>query len=254
MIENLPTIFRSRMSRNSLVALAGLALLAACDKELTVVQSTPSGVAFVTVANTTPNVVKPFYGSTQIGTSNLQAASWVQACADIPAGTSNVSYRALADTLIAKSADQNFAEGTRYSAILVQNGTTSSVVMAPETFTTLTQGFYGVRIVNATGQAGDFYITASNSQAIGASTLAATLQPNELTGGATGTGGYLTHSADTAFVRMYAAGTTTGQLASQNLASNSLTTNVTWTMGTTVVFTKDASGKIVTYTFGQCNP
>jgi len=242
------------MLRNNLIALAGLACLAACDKESIVDQSLPSGKAFVTVANTTPNVVKPFYGSTQLGTTNLQAASWVQACADIPAGTSNVSFKALADTLIAKSADMNFTAGTRYSAILVQNGTTSSVVVAPETFVNLTQGFYGVRIVNATGQAGDFYITASNTQAIGATTLAATLQPNEITGGATGTGAYLTHSADTAFVRMYNAGNTTTQQASVNLASNSLTTNVTWTMGTTVVFTKDASGKIVTYTFAQCAP
>jgi hypothetical protein len=155
MIEHLPTIFRSRMSRNSVVALAGLALLAACDKELTVVQSTPSGVAFVTVANATPNVVKPFYGSTQLGTSNLQAASWVQACADIPAGSNTVTFKNLADSVYATSASTSFAEGTRYSAILVANGTNpQSVIVAPETFTTLTQGFYGVRIVNATGQAG----------------------------------------------------------------------------------------------------
>jgi hypothetical protein len=53
---------------------------------------------------------------------------------------------------------------------------------------------------------------------------------------------------------MYNAGNTTTQQASVNLASNSLTTNVTWTMGTTVVFTKDASGKIFGYTFAQCNP
>jgi hypothetical protein len=243
------------MSRNSVVALAGLALLAACDKESSVVQNIPSGVAFVTVANATPSVVKPSYGTTNFGpSSGVQAASWVQNCANIPAGSTTVGFKDLSGADIATSAATSFAAGTRYSAILVDNAGTKGVVVAPETFANLTPGKYGVRIVNATGQAGDFYITASNTQALTAATLAATLQPNELTGGASGANGYLTHSTDTAFVRMYNAGTTTGQQGSVNLASTSLTTNVTWTMGTTVVFTKDASGKIIAYTFGQCAP
>jgi len=227
-------------------------MLAACDKESSVVQVDHSDVASVTIVNTTPLVVKPLVGTQLVNpvSPNLQAATWLQACAFIPPSSTTVTYKALADTNIAATPATTFAAGTRYTSFLAQSGTTASAFVLPETFVNVTPGNFGVRIVNATGQSGDFYIAASNTSALTA-TPAASLTANTATGGTTGVGGYITAPTSTAFVRMYAVGNTTTQLASLNLASTSLTTDVTWTQGTTVVFTKNSSGTITAFTFGQ---
>jgi hypothetical protein len=238
------------MSRHTVAYLAALALLAACDKESTVVQVDHSDVASVTVVNTTPLVVKPYVGEQLIGTSNLQANSWIQACTLIPPSSTTLTFKAPADTNIAATGATNFAAGTRYTTILAQSGTTASAFVLPETFVNLTPGNYGVRIVNATGQSGDFYITPT-AGTLGA-TPTASLAANTATGGDTGVGGYITSPTSTPRVRMFATGNTTTQLATITLSSTSLTTNVSWTQGTTVVFTKDASGNITAFTFGQC--
>jgi hypothetical protein len=240
------------MSRHSVAYLAALAMLAACDKESTVVQLDHSDVASVTIVNTTPNVVKTYVGEQLLNsaTPNLQAATWFQNCAFVPPSSTTVTFKALADTNIAATGATTFAAGTRYTTFLAQSGTTASAFVLPETFVPLTQGNYGVRIVNATGQSGDFYITPT------AGTLPATptasLAANTATGGTTGVGGYITSPTSTPRVRMFATGNTTTQLASVNLDATSLTTNVTWTQGTTVVFTKNSSGTITAFTIGQC--
>jgi hypothetical protein len=236
------------MSRHTVASLAALALMAACNKESTVVQLDHSDVASVTVVNSTPLVVKPYVGTQLASSSNLQAASWMQSCAFIPPSSTTLTFKALADTNIAVTAPTTFAAGTRYSTILVQNGTAASAIVLPETWTNLTPGNYGVRIVNATGQAGDFYVT--DAAGTMPTTPTASLAVNTATGGTTGA--YLAEPVTTPRVRMFATGNTTTQLATITLSSTSLTTNVSWVNPVTVVFTKNAGGTITAFTFGQC--
>lgn len=242
------------MSRHTVASLAVLALLAACDKESSVVQVDHSDAASVTVVNTTPLVVKPFVGTQLASTSNLQPATWMQNCAFIPAGNTTLVFKnpepAPKDTNIAATAATDFVAGARYSTILAQSGTTVSAFVLPETWTNLTPGNYGVRIVNATGQAGDFYVT-NTAGTLGATPTAA-LAANTATGGTTGVGAFITEPTSSPRVRMFATGNTTTQLASITLDATNLTTNVTWTMPVTVVFTKNSSGTITAFTFGQC--
>jgi hypothetical protein len=238
------------MSRHTVAYLAALALLAACDKESSVFQPDHSGEARVTIVNTTPLVVKPYVGEQLASPTNLQPASWVQACALIPPSSTTLTFKALADTNIAVTGATNFAAGGQYTTLLLQNGTAASALVLPETFVNLPEGQFGVRIVNATGQAGDFYITPT-AGTLGA-TPTASLAANEATGGATGVGGYITSPISTPRVRMFASGNTTTQLATITLSSTSLTTNLNAFQGTTVVFTKNSSGNITAFTFGQC--
>ena len=238
------------MSRQSVAFLAALALLAACDKESDVVQVAHSDVASVTIVNSTPNVVKPYVGTQLASTVNLQAATWMQNCAFVPPSNTTVSFKSLADADIAVSGATDFVAGSRYTTFLAANGTANSALVLPETFVTLTPGNYGVRIVNLTGQAGDFYITTPAVTVTG--TPDAALAANTATGGATGVGGYLTRAIPTTRIRMFNTGNQTTAQASITLDATALPTNVTWTQGVTAVFTKNSSGVITAFTVGQC--
>jgi len=237
------------MSRHTIAALAALALVAACDKESTIAQNIPGGVAFVSVANATATPVKVYNGTTLVSTANIPNASWQTTCVRLAPGSQTITFKSTGDSILATTGAASVAEGGRYVAILTTNAGVSTASIVPDNFTTLTPNNYGVRIVNATGGAGDFYLTAAAASALNSTNLVGTLQPGDMS---PSNGTYTTHRADTAFVRMYNVGNTTTQQGSINLASSALTTNTTWTMGATAIFTRDALNKIVAYTIGQC--
>jgi hypothetical protein len=238
------------MSRHSVATLAVLALLAACDKESTIVQPDNSSVAMVTIINATTSVVKPYVGATYVGTANLQALNWQQACARVTPGSNTVVFKDLADADIATSAATSFEAGKRYTAILSANGAARSVLVLPETFTNLTPGNYGVRIINVTGQSGDFFVTTPTATVSGTPTVS--LATDAATGAADGTGAYMTFPITQTRVRMFNTGTVTPAQGSVTLDSPQLTTGVPWTMGVTALFALNSSNVITPFTAGQC--
>ena len=238
------------MSRHSFALLASLALLSACDKESTILQPDNSSLAAVTIVNATNLTVRPFVNTTDVATANMQALTAQQACAWVAPGSNTVTFKALDSSVVATSAALSMEAGKRYTAVLANNGTANSVILLPETFTVLTPGNYGVRILNATGQSGDFYITVPAATPSGAPI---TLAANEVTGGASGTNAYLTKGITTTQVRMFNVGSTTLPASTPSIQLDGLTTtNVTWTQGVTAVFAKNPSNVIVPFTTGQC--
>jgi hypothetical protein len=239
------------MSRHSFALLASLALLSACDKESTILQPDNSGSAALTIVNATNLTVHPYVGTTDVAAANLQALTAQAACAFVAPGSNTVVFKALDSSVVATSAAMTFEAGKRYTAILAANGGTNSVILVPETFTTLTSGNYGVRILNATGQSGDFFITTPTATAAGAPDF--TLAANEITGGATGVNGYVTKGSTVSRVRMFNVGSVTLPNPAPSIVLDQLTTtNVTWTQGVTTIFAKNPSNVIIPFTTGQC--
>jgi len=233
----------SRIKVASMLVL--LSLAAACDNKKQDIVS-PSSVALVDFVNASNASAVPYVGATREWPVALTFQQWSTACTVVQPGSQTLTFKTTdsppAD--IASTSATSFTAGTRITSILANNGTTSSVILLPESFTNVAAGSYGLRIVNATGSPADFYVTSKTGTVSGTPTAA--LGALSATGGTTGANGFLTLTDDLIKISMFNTGTQTGALSTFTV------TNTPATMGTTVVFAKNAIGAISPFVVMQC--
>jgi hypothetical protein len=233
----------SRISAASI--LIALSLASACDDKKPDIVS-PSSVALVDFVNATPVSVIPYVGATAAAPVALTFQQATTGCTVVQPSSQTLTFKntSTPPADVAASPSTALSAGVRYTTILATNGTASSVMSLPETFANVAAGSYGLRIVNATGTAADFYVTAPAAAVSGTPTAA--LAALSATGGATGANGYITTVDANTRVRMFTTGTQTGALSTFDIA------NTPATQGVTVVFAKNAIGALAPFIVMQC--
>lgn len=171
---------------------------------------------------------------------NFQSAS--SACQLVSPGSS-LGFAENGTSLTTTSAT-TLAAGQRYTVILYGTGTTRQMMVLPEVFPTITAGNYGLRIVNATSQAGNIYVTTPTGAATGTATT--TLTSGAATGGTTGTNGFMSTPTANTRIRFYGAASTTTALGDFTV------TNPSTSQVRTVVFANNATGGVVAFEVPQC--
>jgi hypothetical protein len=136
------------------------------------------------------------------------------------------------------------AAGQRYTAILQGSGTSRTMLVVPEVVGTIAAGNYGLRIVNATSQTGNIFVTTPTGTATGTAT--STLSAGAATGGNTGVSGFMGTPTANTRVRFFGAASTTTPLADFTVS------NATAGTATTVVFANTAAGGVTAFAVPQC--
>jgi hypothetical protein len=144
-------------------------------------------------------------------------------CIDVPVGQS-LSFRATGSTTdIGANATPGFTAGQNYTVLLYRSGTTTrSIVLNDNGVTAPTSGNNALRFFNATGTAGDVYVTSSGGA------ISGTPSSSNLAAGTSTTGSSMWTSYPTTNtqIRMFNTGTTTGtprvntSFAAGNLSAN----------------------------------
>jgi len=231
-----------QLSKVSL-ALLTLVAVAACnddDEALTVANA--ASVQFVNAG--TAGTVFGTNGSTALSTSLATGAASSTCVLVAPGSSLGFSESGISVT---SSSSTSLVAGQRYTAVLTGTGTSRTMFVLPEITGTITTGNYGLRIINATSQTGNIFVTTPTGSATGTAT--STLGASTATGGTTGTNGFmLTPTANTR-VRFFGTASATTPLADYTV------TNGTSGSATTVVFANNATGGVIAFTVPQCtNP
>lgn len=198
-----------------LTRLASLALvagtLAACDDVETTNPGTGQNgqfarVQFVNASSSTASTDVLLNGNTVQSGLGFQSAS--TGCVLVPAGSRDLTFRS-GGSQVANTGAFNFQGGQRYTVLLTGTGATRAATVLPEVFTTPATGQTAVRFVNATGTAGDVFLTTPTGTASGTPTVAG-LGAGAATGGTTGANAFTAYTATNSRARLYNVGSTTG--------------------------------------------
>ena len=224
------------------VVLTALAMAGACGDD----PLGPESAALVQYVNAT---VSPVTGTADAAPASggvpTNMASVV--CSIAPPG-STLGFAQL-DTAIA-TATASTAAGQRYTAVLYGSAANRAAFVLPEVTPTIDfkaptdTGRYGLRIINATGQTGNIFVTTSTGTATGTPTVS--LASATATGGTTGVDGYLITPPPLSRVRFFGTASATTALASITLPT------VRAGQLRTVVFTNNATGGVTAFAFTKC--
>lgn len=182
-------------------------------------------------ASTGTATTNTMIGSQTVATGTAFGASNAS-CVLVPTGTQTVTFSSGGTNVATANAD--FRAGQRYTIVLTGTGATRAALVLPEsTFTSATAGNNGIRFVNATGTAGDVWVTTPGG-ALSGNASVGNLAAGAATGGTTGVDAYGMYPIANTQVRFFDVGTTTGTPRS-NITVGSLPTT---SRGTTVIFTE----------------
>lgn len=190
----------------SLLALGALALTAACDDDDPT--SPQTQVAHVRVVNLDPSSASAglFANGTSVG-NNVTFGAAGTSCIDVPVGQP-LSFRAAGSgTDIGANATPGFAANQNYTVVLYRSGgTAQSAVLSDANITAPTAGNNALRFFNATGTAGDVWVTTNGGD------LTGNPSSGNLAAGSSTTGANMWTSYPTANtqIRLFNTGTTTG--------------------------------------------
>ena len=195
--------------RNTLciLSLTALAFAAACSSKDNTTAPTPQ-TARVRVVNLDPSSANAgLYANGNLVGSNVGFGAAAQSCIDVPIGQS-LSFRAAgSSTDIGANTNAGLQAGQNYTIVLYRQGTTAqSAVLNDNTITTPGTGNNSLRFFNASGTAGDIFVTAPGATVSGT--------PSSSNLGAysstSGTNMWTSYPTANTQIRMYNVGTTTG--------------------------------------------
>ena len=227
--------------RKITLTLAALAFAAACDDD-GLSPGEAAIVQFVNASATSTGAVTGTAASGAVG-GNVAFQSGSSTCQLVSPG-STIGF-AENGTSVGSSTVITTA-GQRYTAILYGSGTTRSVLVVPEVAGTIAAGNYGLRIVNATSQTGNIYVTTPTGATTGTATT--TLTSGTATGGSTGTTGFLPTPTANTRVRFFGGASTSVPLADFTVP----TANATAGQWSTLVFTNVVGGGVQAFVVSPC--
>jgi len=194
----------------SVAVLATLPLLVACKSDKS---TSPPATANVRVVNASSNTtaLNATAGTQSLSSGlNFQNGNAAATCASVNAGTQTVNFTSGTSTTNIGSVNYNFQAGQNYT--VVYYGTNNAVVY-PETFTAPATGSMALRFINATGSAGDVYLTTPTGTVSGTPTVQ-NLAAGSVSGfnSSSAPGGTFVNTYPTANtrVRLFNVGSTTG--------------------------------------------
>jgi len=191
----------------AMLATTAFATLAACNSDDNTTNPTPQ-TARVRVVNLDPSSANAgVYSNGSLVGSNVGFGASAASCIDVPVGQS-LSFRAAGGTTdLTTNASPGFAAGQNYTVVLYRSGgTAQSAILSDANITAPTTDNNGIRFFNATGTAGDVYVTAANGT-ISGTPSSANLAAGTATTGASAFGNFPTANTQ---IRMFNVGTSTG--------------------------------------------
>jgi hypothetical protein len=186
--------------------LIGAALLGACSSDKGTGPAVQTATVRVVNVSSTNASVGLFAGNQALG-SNVNFGSGSATCVNAPVGQS-LSFRAAGQTAnLATIATPNLSANQRYTVVLHGAGANvQATVLNDAALPTPTAGNNALRFFNATGTAGDIWVTTPGGVLTGAAS-ASNLAAGQATAGATAFGTFPTANTQ---VRLFNTGTTTG--------------------------------------------
>ncbi|MFL5561576.1 MAG: DUF4397 domain-containing protein [Gemmatimonadaceae bacterium] len=211
----------------AIAAIAALSVAAACGNNDNSTNPTPQ-TARVRVVNLDPSSANAglFANGTAVG-SNVAFGSAGSTCINVPVGQT-LSFRAAGSgTDLVSNSNANFTAGQNYTVVLYRNGSgPQQAVLSDGGATAPSSGNNALRFFNATGTAGDIYVT-SNGATISGTPSRANLAAGSAT---TGTSAWMNFPNTNSQIRMFNVGTSTGTprvnttFTSSNLSANGIGT------------------------------
>ena len=156
--------------RHTALVLAALVTVAACsDDDDDDGPTGNQGQATVRVVNASSAnaTVSVLNGNTTLAPS--VAFGTAGSCVTVPAGSQTLTFRS-GTTNVAATAATPFTANTKYTVVLTGSGATAAATVLPDAFTAPTAGNNVVRFVNATGTAGDVFLTTADGAGTGTPT------------------------------------------------------------------------------------
>jgi hypothetical protein len=185
----------------------------------------PTQTAQVRVVNLNPNAssVGLFADGAAVG-SSVAFGSAGTSCISVPIGRALTFRTAGQTTNLANIQSTGLTANQPYTIVLYGSGTTpQTAVLSDNGITAPAAGNAAIRFFNASGAAGDIYVTAPNA------TLPTTPNVGNLLGGQASTT-FGTYRSENTQVRIYPTGTTTTPAFSASIVSASLAGNRTGTV------------------------
>lgn len=154
---------------NQLVTLTVLSLLAACGSDKTTSPKTTASVRIVNASSSTSSLNASTTSSQSLSSGlNFQNGNAPTTCSTVNSGAQTINFTSGTSTTNIGSVTYTFLPGQNYT--IVYYGTNNAVVY-PETFTAPATGNMALRFVNATGSAGDVYLTTPTGTISGTPTV-----------------------------------------------------------------------------------
>jgi hypothetical protein len=228
--------------RKITLALAALAFATACNDD-GLSPGEAAIIQFVNASATSTGAVTGTAASGAVG-GNVAFQSGSSTCQLVSPG-STIGF-AENGTSVGSSSVITTA-GQRYTAVLYGSGTTRGVLVVPEVSGTIAAGNYGLRIINATSQTGNIYVTTPTGAASGTAT--STLTAGTSTGGSTGTNGFLGTPTANTRVRFFGGASTSVPLADFTVP----TANATAGLSSTLIFTNAVGGGVQAFLVTPCD-
>jgi hypothetical protein len=221
----------------ALAALSLLSMLAACGSDDTTSPNNNTAMIRVVNASSSTTGLNATAGSTSLSSGlNYQNTNMAASCVSIPAGTQSLNFTSgSSSTSIGSVSNYNFQAGQSYTVVYYGN---NNAQVYPETYTAPGSGNYAVRFINATGNAGNIFVTAPGASISSTATPSVSnLASNSVSGfnSSTATGGtFATYASGSNMARMF--GTTANPNTATPAGSYTLSSPST-TGAQTVLFT-----------------
>jgi len=202
---------RSRPTLGNLVTLcATLTVLGACDNSKSTSPSPTANVRVVNASSSTTGL-NATAGSQSLSSGlNFQNTNATATCTVVNSGSQTLNFTSGSSSTSIGSVTYNFLPGQNYNVVYYG---TNNVVVYPETFTAPATGSMALRFINATGSAGDVFLTTPTGPVSGTPTVQ-NLAAGSVSGfnSSSAPGGTFVNTYPTANtrVRLFNVGSTTG--------------------------------------------
>jgi len=175
-------------------------------------------------------------GGQNVGPS-LAFAEASLSCIGIPPGTQSLDF-AVNNQPIAGTGAYNFEEGRLYTVLLQGSGSSRTVVVMPDNFTSPGAGNYSVKFVNASSLAGNIFVTTQTGS-VGATPTLSLASGNAVNA-------YMTFPTANNRVRFF------GTASAATPLLDFTVSNPSSTIGTTIVFADNGTGGVVVFALLPC--
>jgi hypothetical protein len=193
--------------------------------------------AFIQFVNASPGIiVTTMVGGQNVG-PNLAFGDASESCVGIPKGTQSLNF-AVSNQVVAGTGAYNFEEGRLYTVLLQGTGSSRTVLVLPDNFTSPGGGNYSVKFVNASSQTGNIFVT-SQSGSVGAT-------PTVSLGGGNAVNAYMSFPSANNRIRFFGTASASTPLLDFTLS------NPSSTLGTTIVFANDVTGAVTVFAVITC--
>lgn len=160
---------RSRPTLGTMAtALVTLAGMVACGSSKSTSPTLRSNVRIVNASSSTTGLNAVAGGQSLSSGLSFQNTNGAASCASVNSGTQTINFTSGTSTTNIGSVNYNFLPGQNYT--VVYYGTNNAIVY-PETFTAPATGNMALRFINATGSAGDVYLTTPTGTISGTPTV-----------------------------------------------------------------------------------